>query len=76
MYYLFRYEAVIEDGTIFNDRSDICGMKLVAVHSRHDPSNGNKESLADAKQKLTEFLGREQNAKVVALKIVENLTIH
>ena len=73
MYYLLKYEAAIETES---GRKYICGTRLVSVISRHYPSNGSKKSLRDAEHKLKEFLVKEHNAKVVALKTVENLTIH
>jgi len=79
MYYLFKYEAVIETNSndpVLRSREDICGMKLVSVRSRHYPSNGNKESLAQAIYKLKVSIAAEEKAKVISLKIVEDLTIH
>lgn len=78
LYYLLKYEAVIETNSndpVLRSREDICGMKLVNVNSRHYSSNGCEASLAQARYKLKISIATEKKAKVIALNITENLTI-
>jgi len=77
VYYLLKYEAVIETNSndpVLRNREDICGMKLVNVNSRHYPSNGCEASLAQARYKLKVSIAAEEKAKVIAIS-VEDLTV-